>query len=377
MVNRKTLEAFYRGESWASRAIFERYQELVYFALSTVLKEKRDIDEAYQETFFTLLKNKPAFRDDGMGLPTYLIKSAKTVATDMARRSNQLCLVNVEKKTEVQPRTGGYIVMKYLSPPLSELEGQIVAYKAAFSLSFREISEIVGISETTTRRIYGKGIKRIRKECKHDRERGIRSEILGEIKTTIPDLGFPKAAPQRKKSLVPAIVFVFCLLGAAAAIPTAIYLTNAPKGGSVATIRVLHMGDTCVGELGQRITLKSYEIPDGSHITITVDLFAESYSPATMSGISLDFEPRGDDSQYGKVFCCDFDSDAFAALNSGNDPQKKEIYAGEIAIPFRFDAEGYSLLDEDLWRIEFTFGFTDPQYHRSLYLIIDKTETRG
>ena len=206
-------------------------------------------------------------------------------------------------------------------------------------------------------------------------ERRIRADILGEIEAIIPDIRFPKVAPSKRKGLAPAIAIASCLFGAAVAIPAAIYLTKVPRGGDVTRIGVFHLGDTCVGEFGQRITLKSYEIPDGSHLTVTVDLHLESYCVAKSSGISLCFGPRENDSQYGKVFYCDFDPDAFVASNPDHDPQGKETYAGEVAIPFRFDAEGYSLLDGDLWRMEYTFGFTDPQYHRSLYLIIDKTET--
>lgn len=206
-------------------------------------------------------------------------------------------------------------------------------------------------------------------------ERRIRMDILGEIEAIIPDIRFPKEVPSKKKGLAPAVAIASCFLGAVIAIPIAIFLTKAPSGGDVTKIRAFHLGDTCVGELGQSITLKSYEIPDGSHISVTVDLRAESYCVAKSSGISLNFEPREDDSLYGKVFRCDFDSDAFVTLNQGRNPHEKEAYAGEITIPFRFDTERYSLLDEDLWRIEYTFGFTDPQYHRSLYLIVDKTET--
>ena len=167
-ISRKTIEAFYRGEPWASRAVFERYRKLVYFALSTILKEKCDIDDAYQDVFLRLFKNKPSFADDGMGLPTYLVKSAKSIAINMAKRSNRICLADMEAEAGGRPQTVSYIVSKYLSPPLSELEGQIVAYRAAFSLSFSEVSEVVGVPETTVRRIYKQSLKRIRKEYKDD-----------------------------------------------------------------------------------------------------------------------------------------------------------------------------------------------------------------
>ncbi|MBQ7243871.1 MAG: hypothetical protein IJS52_06670 [Bacilli bacterium] len=60
---------------------------------------------------------------------------------------------------------------KYLSPPLTKLEGEIVAYKAAFELSFSDVSDIIGIPETTVRRIYKKSMERIKKEYKHDRQK--------------------------------------------------------------------------------------------------------------------------------------------------------------------------------------------------------------
>ncbi len=168
-IGKKTIEAFYRGEEKASRIVFCRYRKLVYFALSTVLKEKSDMDDAYQEVFFRLFKNKPEFDEEGHSLPSYLVKAARTIAIDMARRASLICLVDIEEQTGDQSQSVGYIVSKHLSPPLTKLEGEIVAYKAAFELSFSDVSEIIGIPETTVRRIYKKSMERIKKEYKHDR----------------------------------------------------------------------------------------------------------------------------------------------------------------------------------------------------------------
>ncbi|MBQ7243870.1 MAG: hypothetical protein IJS52_06665 [Bacilli bacterium] len=206
--------------------------------------------------------------------------------------------------------------------------------------------------------------------------RKIRNDILEEIESMIPRVGFLKLTPQKRKGLVPVLVLASCLLAMAAAVPVTIHFSNVPRGGDVTRIRVFHLGDTCVGEFGQRITLKSYEIPDGSHLTVTVDLHLESYCVAKASRIALMFDPREDDYLYGKVFYCDFDSDEFAVANPGHDPQKEEAYAEEVVLPFLFEAAGYSLLDEDLRWAEYTFGFTDPNYHESLYQIIDKMEAR-
>lgn len=206
--------------------------------------------------------------------------------------------------------------------------------------------------------------------------RKIRNDILREIDSMIPRVGFLKPAPKKRKGLVPVLVLASCLLAIVSAVPVAIHFSNAPKGGSVTKMRVLHFGETCISEFGEKVTLNSYEITDGTHIAVSIDLQAESYCVAKASRLTLIFDPREDDFLYGKVFYCDFDSDAFAVANPGHDPQKEEVYAEEVVLPFLFEAAGYSLLDEDLRRAEYTFGFTDPNYHASLYFIIDKMETR-
>lgn len=206
--------------------------------------------------------------------------------------------------------------------------------------------------------------------------RKIRNDILREIESMIPHVGFLKPAPQKKKGLVPVLVLASCLLAVAAGVPVAMHFSNAPKGGTAPRMRVLHFGETCISKLGEKVTLNSYEITDGTHIAVSIDLQAESYCVAKASRLTLIFDPREDDYLYGKVFNCDFDSDAFAVANPGHDPQKEEVYAEEVVLPFLFEAAGYSLLDEDLRRVEYTFGFTDPNYQESLYFIIDKMETR-
>ena len=164
MVGKKTISAFFAGEEWASRIVFERYKRLIYFSISTILREKTDIDDAYQEALLRLFANKPEFVNNDSGLACYLVKAAKSVALDMARRSSSSLVFDTTEEKCDEPPTASYIISKHLPPTLSETEGEVIAYRATFALSFREISEIMGIPKTTVKRIYRTSMGRIRKE---------------------------------------------------------------------------------------------------------------------------------------------------------------------------------------------------------------------
>jgi RNA polymerase sigma factor (sigma-70 family) len=163
-IGRNVIESFYAGDERASRIVFERYKKLIYFTLSSVLTSKEDVDDAYQEVFLKLFKSKPTFDDEGKGLPAYLVKAARSIAIDMAKKEARSFVADLENEEAPINPTLSLIVGAYLCPPLGIKEAEVVAYHAAFSLSFREIAEITGTPETTLRRIYKTSLKRIKEE---------------------------------------------------------------------------------------------------------------------------------------------------------------------------------------------------------------------
>ena len=162
-VGKKVIQGFYRGEEWASRLVFQTYRRLVYFAIRSVLPGKEDAEDAYLETFARLFKNKPEFGPSNEGLSSYLVKSAKTIAIDFAKKNHRMAYVDLEDKAAAtESGTVSAVIDGYLCPPLGQTEAEVVAYRAVFSLSFREVAAIVGHPETTVRRIYRKAMRRLK-----------------------------------------------------------------------------------------------------------------------------------------------------------------------------------------------------------------------
>ncbi|MCQ2743125.1 MAG: sigma-70 family RNA polymerase sigma factor [Bacilli bacterium] len=166
-LTKRVIEGFYRKEYEPSILVYEHYRKLIYFSLSTLIDNKEDLNDVYLEVFTRLFKNQPEFPEDGVGIASYLVKSAKSIALNMKKENSKYESIHEEPSSLDSLN----LMSKYLVPPLNETEGYVVLYRAAFELSFKDISELVNIPETSVRRMYRDGLSKLRRKNRNGKKK--------------------------------------------------------------------------------------------------------------------------------------------------------------------------------------------------------------
>jgi len=138
--------------------IFERYGQMVYRYLLVLCKDADLAEELTQETFYQAIKN--AHRFDGTcKMSTWLCQIGKHMWLRELRRRKKLSdaelnedMVSWEQGPEEQYQNKAEVLetMKKLHR-LPEHEKEVVLLRATESLSFKEIGEIMGKSESWAR----------------------------------------------------------------------------------------------------------------------------------------------------------------------------------------------------------------------------------
>lgn len=161
----KTAKLFLQGEEEAIATVYKSYRTLLYFIISTYLNQKEDCDDVYQNVFMKILSKKDEVKDPS-SLHSYLCTMAKNEAIDYAKKlsheQNSDALEGIcETKQDTQ--------LDYFLPyDLTKEEKKIVGYRLTFGLSWKEVSELVGIPVPTAKYRYAQAINKIKGVYKNE-----------------------------------------------------------------------------------------------------------------------------------------------------------------------------------------------------------------
>ena len=158
-VTNKTAKLFLQGEEEATAIVYQSYRALLYFIIATYVNQKEDCDDVYQNVFMKILSKRNEVKDPS-SLHSYLCAMAKNEAIDYAKKRSRelnsdlledMCAANEE------------IQLDYFLPyDLTKEEKKIIGYRLTFGLSWREVSELVGIPTATVKFRYVQAIKKIK-----------------------------------------------------------------------------------------------------------------------------------------------------------------------------------------------------------------------
>ncbi len=166
-VNIKTAKLFLQGEEEATAIVYKSYRALLYFIISTYVSQKEDCDDVYQEVFVKILAKRNEVKDAN-NLHSYLCSIAKNEAIDFAKRrsreqSSDLLEEICADKQDSQ--------LDYFLPyDLTKEEKKVIGYRITFGLSWKEVSELMGIPEATAKYRYVQAIKKIKGVYKDEKD---------------------------------------------------------------------------------------------------------------------------------------------------------------------------------------------------------------
>ena len=159
----KTSKLFLQGDEEAISTVYRSYRSLLYFIITTYLDQKEDCDDVYQNVFMKILARRNEIKDPS-SLHSYLCEMAKNEAIDYAKKRSR------ERSSDVLEdicADNQVTQLDYFLPyDLTKEEKMIVGYRLTFGLSWKEVSELVGIPIATAKYRYAQAIDKVKRSLK-------------------------------------------------------------------------------------------------------------------------------------------------------------------------------------------------------------------
>ena len=158
-VSKQTAKLFLQGDEAATAEVYHSYKSLLYFIISSYLRNKADCEDVYQDTFLTILTKRDSIKDPS-ALHSYLCLTAKSKAIDFAK-SRAFSEEGLEEEEEASAPSESNID-SLLPYDLSHEEREIIGYRIVFGLTFQEASDITGAPLITLKTRYARALKKIK-----------------------------------------------------------------------------------------------------------------------------------------------------------------------------------------------------------------------
>ena len=163
-ISDKTIQAFILGHEDAIGKVYEEYKNLMYFVIASYISQPEDCEDVLSEAFIKAINHRQDIKDSKK-IKSFLVTIARNAALDFLRKEKPV--VNSEIIEEMYGEEDQYNVMlNLLEPLLTNKETIVTYYRAVFSYSWEEISELTGIPESTARAIYASAKEKLRKELR-------------------------------------------------------------------------------------------------------------------------------------------------------------------------------------------------------------------
>lgn len=166
-----------KGDVSSFEKIVEKYQLNVLRFVYTMLKEKEASEDITQEVFITVY-NKLSMYDNKYSFLNWILQIAKNKTIDYTRKHRKIYESNIDEAYDISTKAMGpedtaeynetkRRVENYIQA-LEITDKQILSLRYTEDLTFKEIADIIGITETTVKRRYYKirdGFKAYSNKC--------------------------------------------------------------------------------------------------------------------------------------------------------------------------------------------------------------------
>ena len=160
-VSLQTARNFLQGEQKAAEEVYDAYRKVMFFVLSSYLKDPEDIKDAYQEAFTRLLEKRSEIATPA-SLQSYFNLIVRSVGLDMAKKNKP---EEMEEDYEVSSSDPVYLddILPY---DLTKEEKMILGGRIVIGYSWDEVSSWLGIPVSTCKLHYKLALAKVRKELK-------------------------------------------------------------------------------------------------------------------------------------------------------------------------------------------------------------------
>ena len=139
---------------------FASLLSIIFIASCSKDEVKDDVEDVLEDAFLKILSH----RDDIKGfrqLKAYIVTTSKRTALDFVKKQNKLVVTDLIDEIYADNNTYNE-VLSYLQPLLTHVETIVIYYRIVFSLKWKEIVNLTGMSETALKIRYKKALKKLR-----------------------------------------------------------------------------------------------------------------------------------------------------------------------------------------------------------------------
>ena len=158
-VSLQTARNFLQGEQKAAEEVYDAYRKVMFFVLSSYLRNVEDIKDAYQEAFARLLEKRSEIKSP-QNLQSYFNLIVRSVGLDMAKKNKP---EEMEEGYEVSSSDPVYLddILPY---DLTKEEKMILGGRIVIGYSWEEISSWLDVPISTCKLRYKQALQKARKE---------------------------------------------------------------------------------------------------------------------------------------------------------------------------------------------------------------------
>ncbi len=157
------ISAYIKGNEYALEVLINRYKDKVYTSVYMLVKDKYLAEDIFQDAFLKIIKTikEGRYAEQGKFLP-WAIRVAHNLCMDHFRRSRQQIPVTLPDGTDISNLFGaGDLVadgiekrevhnsVRKLVEDLPEEQREVIVLRIYADLSFKEISDLTGVSINT------------------------------------------------------------------------------------------------------------------------------------------------------------------------------------------------------------------------------------
>jgi RNA polymerase sigma-70 factor (ECF subfamily) len=157
------ISAYIKGNEYALEVLINRYKDKVYTSVYMLVKDKYLAEDIFQDAFLKMIKTikEGRYAEQGKFLP-WAIRVAHNLCMDHFRRSRQQIPVTLPDGTDISNLFGaGDLVadgiekrevhdsVRKLVEDLPEEQREVIVLRIYADLSFKEISDLTGVSINT------------------------------------------------------------------------------------------------------------------------------------------------------------------------------------------------------------------------------------
>ena len=156
--------------------IYKEYSKQIYNFIFSISHNKELTEEIVQETFYIAIKNINKFRGE-CKINVWLCQIAKRLLYKYINKNNKK-IISIEELSNEELRYGieenqereEKIYLYSKLKQMDTLSQQIILLRISNDLSFRQIGDILGKTETYVRVRFYRIKEQLKEECKYDKE---------------------------------------------------------------------------------------------------------------------------------------------------------------------------------------------------------------